>query len=73
MVYKCLDCEEVGSCEVPNFPDKIGYVCNLAGENKVDLLEFNGEYMSQRVYDALESGSCELEKIAVEEAIKGII
>lgn len=72
MAYKCLDCEEVRKCIISEFGG-VGYVCNLAGENNVDLLEFNGEYMSQRIYNVGSEGVCEFEDNTITSALDDIV
>ncbi|MBL7147573.1 MAG: hypothetical protein ISS82_01995 [Nanoarchaeota archaeon] len=73
MGYKCLKCEDVKECEVPNLPDKIGYVCGLVGESGIDLFEFSDEYLSERVHKVMKTGECEFKDVIIEEGLEGMV
>ena len=69
MTYKCLNCEDLKKCKGDYGPERVGYVCGLAGEDIIDLFEWSGEYMSERVHNVKVIGYCDFKRESVEDLV----
>lgn len=60
----CRICDKIRDDIIPVYGGKIGYFCSIFNESKNDVnIEFNGEFMSETIFEAEKNQDCNNRKI----------